>query len=292
MGTVFPQPTLNALPLGARSLYALTDEALFAACGVRVAFTGRDGGVSAGPYASLNTAGHVGDDLQHVARNRGIVFEAMGAPDAPFVVPNQVHGTDIVRIGARRDAERAIEEAAAGADGVVVRAAGVGALLNFADCLPLVIVAPDGSFAVVHAGWRGALAGIAGKAARALAAGGASESPADAAGGSGTGADATPDMRDMAGFNAYIGPHIRSECFETSAEIAARFADAFGAAVLADARHVSLARAVAVDLMRTGMDGARIADCGICTVRHSDRYFSYRASGGTCGRHAAAAIRT
>ena len=97
--------------------------------------------------------------------------------------------------------------------------------------------------------------------------------------------------RDVAGFNAYIGPHIRQECFETSEEIARQFADEYGEDVLADSRHVSLARAVSTDLTRAGLSADRIADAGICTVCNHGRYFSYRASGGVCGRHAAVAVR-
>lgn len=264
-----PKPSLNALPMGAHSVVALTDEALFAACGVRIAFTGREGGTSTGPYASLNTGDHVQDDLQCVLKNRAIVLQALGFPQAKLVVPNQVHGTDIVRVNDVCDAVDAAERAKQGTDAVVVDVPGVAALLNFADCLPLIIVAPDGHFAVVHAGWRGALAGIAGKAVRALAGEGQS----------------------ALGFNAYIGPHIRSECFETSEDIARRFAEAYGSDVLADNRHISLARAVTTDLVRAGISEDRIADAGICTVCNCDRYFSYRAAGGVCGRHAAVAVR-
>ena len=265
-----PFPVLDALPLGAHRLIALTDEALFEACGVRVMFTGRDGGVSVGPYASLNTASHVGDDLGAVNQNRHLVLEAAGAPCARLVVPNQVHGTDLVRISETAEVDAAIGQAEEGADGIVVETSGVAALLNFADCLPLVIVSPSGRFAVVHAGWRGAVAGIAGKAARALAAGDS------------CGADA---------YNAYIGPHIRSECFEVGEDVASQFRDVFGEAVLEGASHVSLARAVTLDLERAGLAASRIADCGICTKCCSERYYSYRASNGECGRHAAFAVR-
>ena len=268
---VLPKPQLNALPLGAHSVSALTDETLFEACGVRVAFMSREGGVSEGAFASLNTGINTDDDMERVRRNQAIVLEAMGCPGAPLVVPNQVHGTAIVRVDGAQDVRRALDEAAAGADAVMVRTPGVAALLNTADCLPLIIVAPSGAFAVVHAGWRGALAGIAGKAARALA----------EAGG-----------EDPAGFNAYIGPHIRQECFETSEEIAAQFADAFGEDVLADSRHVSLARVVGVDLARAGVSAERIADAGICTVCASERYFSYRATDGICGRQAVVAVNS
>ena len=310
---MLPQPHLDALPLGAHSLstladetsqrgqaplthrvekckggpfscemsqqgqspsthFALTDEALFAACGVRVAFMGRAGGVSTGEYASLNTASHVGDDMACVQRNRAIVMETIGCADAPLIVPNQVHGTNVVCVDGMGDVPRVADEAAAGADAVVIRSPGVGTLLNYADCLPLVIVAPSGEFAVVHAGWRSALAGIAGKAARTLA-------------------KCEKGTVPFSHFNAYIGPHIRSECFEVGENIAGQFADTFGSDVLADSGHVSLARAVAVDLARVGMVEGRIVDAGICTACNSDRYFSYRASGGTCGRHAAVAIR-
>ncbi len=267
---MLPIPSLEKRELNGLSV--LTDEALFNACGVRIAFTEREGGVSEGPYASLNTASHVGDDLACVQRNRERVLTMLGgvASSSSLIVPNQVHGTNIVKVASADDVSLATEQVAEGADAVLVGAPGVTALLNFADCLSLIIVAPDGWFAVAHAGWRGALAGIAGKAACVLAA----ESAAD-----------------PAEFNAYIGPHIRSECFETSEEIAIQFADTYGADVLADPRHISLACAVSTDLVRAGLVADRIADSGICTVCNANQYFSYRASGGTCGRHAALAIR-
>ena len=268
-GLMLPKPCLNALPMGAHSVIAITDEALFETCGVRIAFTSREGGTSTGPYASLNTGDHVEDDLECVLHNRAIVLEAIGFAQAPLIVPNQVHGTDIARVSKASDVPAVAACVKEGIDAVMVETPGVGALLNFADCLPLIVVALDGRFVVAHAGWRGALAGIAGKAVRLLAECG----------------------QDAGGFNAYIGPHIHSECFETSEEIARQFADAYGSDVLTDSRHISLARAVMVDLVRAGMSQDRIADAGICTVCNSDRYFSYRAAGGVCGRHAAVAIR-
>ncbi len=249
----------------------LTDEALFAACGVRIAFTARQGGVSAAPYDSLNTAVHVGDDIECVRRNRAIVLEALGFAAAPLVVPNQVHGTEIAHVKSAADVPHMADEAALKADAVMVEALGVAALLSFADCLPLIIVTPSGRFVVVHVGWRGALAGIAGKAARELTA-------------------AAPEGDIPAAFNAYIGPHICPKCFETSEDVASRFADAFVPEVAEGERHVSLARAVAVDLVRAGLAPERIADAGMCTVCSTDRYFSYRAEGVT-GRHAAVAIK-
>lgn len=263
-----PTPSFAVNDFG--SLSALTDEALFGACGVRIMFTGRAGGVSEGHYASLNTASHVGDDPARVSTNRRLVLEAADAADVPFIVPNQVHGTSIACVADAGDVARVEERAAEGVDGIVVQVPQVAVLMNFADCLSLIVVSPSGRFAVAHAGWRGAVQGIAGKAVRALAEG-----------------DAHPPRE----YNAYLGPHIRSECFEVGEDVADRFTSAFGGAVATEFRHVSLARAVSADLVRAGVLHERIADSGICTKCHPNRYFSYRATDAACGRHAAFAVR-
>lgn len=276
-----PLPTLTAQP-GA-SVPFLTDEALAARFGVRIAFTGREGGVSGGAFGSLNLGGHVGDSPDAVRENRARLLRAMGAGKAQLIVPNQVHGTELVQVdgaGAEQVAS-ARDAAAAGADGVLVAAANVAALLCFADCCPVILVAPSGRFAVVHAGWRGAVAGIVGKAARALAA-------ADA---TACGVAACEAAQVAAGINAYIGPHIRQECFEVGEDVAARFAERFGRACVPGERQVSLAAAVSADLQAAGVCPERIADAGICTMCRPEEFFSYRASGGVCGRHGAAAVR-
>lgn len=322
------------------------DVRLARACGVRIAFTGRAGGVSAPPYDTLNLGSHVDDDPRAVAENRALLVDALAhgfadADDASFaaadaggrradaagacgegarradapaavscIVPNQVHGTDGVVLGCGQDADAVQRLADEGADYVVVEQPNAAALLCFADCAPVVIVSPTGRFAVAHAGWRGAVAGIAGKAARHLAtldaaalglgpqeavlrdatAQGALSLGAHGHGACGNGAGEGAASL-LGGCNAYIGPHIHSECFECGADVTARFADRFGQGALADASHVSLAEAVRIDLVRAGMDPARIVDSGVCTMCNAGEYFSYRASGGVCGRQAAAALR-
>ena len=265
-----PLPVLDALPLGAHRVMALTDDALFQACGVRIAFFGRDGGVSVGQFSSLNCSPDVGDSPQAVKRNHGIVCEALGVPDARLFVPCQVHGVDIVQVGesAGEGALRSQERQTA--DGLLVAQRGVVALLNSADCPIVNVVSPTGRFVIFHAGWRGAVAGIAGKALQALV---------------------QLDAGDPSGYNAYIGPHIRSECFQVQADVSRRFLDEFGQGCVPDDRHVSLAAAITQDLTRNGMDISRIADAGICTKCNPDRYYSYRATDGKCGRHGAAAVR-
>lgn len=250
----------------------LTDDALFQKAKVRIAFTGRTGGISAEPYSALNLGSHVGDSLGDVLVNRDRLLCALAPADCHLLVPNQVHGTVVLPIDSNEDeyvddARRTISE---GADGVAVSCKKVAALLCYADCTPVIVVSPTGRFAVVHAGWRGAVEGIVGKAVRLLA-------------------DADGD--DPSQFNVYIGPHIRQECFETGEEVTQRFADQFGEECVVDSRHVSLAQAVSIDAMRAGVAAERIVDACICTKCNPEDYFSYRASGGTCGRHGAFAVR-
>ena len=259
-------------------LYAYTDEDLFDACGVRVAFTERSGGFSLGAFASLNL-GSDGDDDDVIRLNRTALVHAMGAESTPerLVCPVQVHGDGIAWVeDSGPSYEQALAEALEGRDAVLVTCQDVGALLRFADCLPLILVAPGGAFSVVHCGWRGAAAHLAAKAARALV----------------ERAACSPQA-----LNAYIGPYIHSECFEVGLETAEHFVREFGEDVVNALEgqgrphyYVNLAASVSLDLRTVGLDGERIVDCDICTVCNNDRFFSFRAQDGVCGRHGAYAI--
>lgn len=281
MALELPLPQLAERTLGA--LHIVTDDALALKTGVRVAFTGRVGGVSEGPYASLNLGSHVHDDAAAVVENRRLLADALGVSPERLIVPNQVHGTNLVTVDSA-DAEvvaTAAEQAASpeGADGIIVSAPDVAALLCFADCVPAIIVSPTGRFAVVHAGWRGVEASIAPKAVAAMA-------RADASAGA-----FADEQAAAASYNVYLGPHIHGECFETGADVHKLFVTKFGEACAVDARRIDLKMALSVDLARVGVASERIVDAGICTVCNSDEYFSYRASGGVCGRHGAVAVR-
>ncbi len=256
------------------SIDALTDEDLLAACGVRIAFTERTGGLSAPPYDCLNVGDHVQDEPELVAGNRARLLSAFDACGASVVNPLQVHGDRIVEVSSEEDADRAIAIAREGADSVVVSCDGVAALLCFADCMPVIVVSPDGSFAVVHAGWRGVCNRIAVHSVESLA---------------------RLSGVDPAAFNVYIGPYIRSCHFRVDGDLPERFAALFGdSTVIEDSEgvRVDLGHAMRVQLGEAGIDSRRIADAGFCTVCSQERFFSYRGSGGTCGRHGAFAVRS
>ena len=279
---VLPDPELTKGRFASISAYS--DEALYAATGVRIAFTTREGGVSEGPYASLNLGSHVKDDIASVQENRQRVLQALANEGTPLFVPNQVHGDVVLELGDPENIDASLSSAGAqalalqaqdGADGLVVHAQDAAALLCYADCVPVVIVSPTGRFAVVHAGWRGVDNLIAVKAVRAMA-------RADEAA---LGAEAASV------YNVYIGPHIGPECFETGPDVHARFVSQFGEACAFDGTHIDLAEGLRIQLEQAGVSRSRICDLAKCTVCENDEFFSYRGQGGTCGRHGAFAVR-
>lgn len=279
---VLPDPELTKGRFASISAYS--DEALYAATGVRIAFTAREGGVSEGPYASLNLGSHVKDDIASVRENRHRVLQAFSNEGTSLFVPNQVHGDTVLELGDPENIDASLSSAEAqalalqaqdGADGLVVHARDAAALLCYADCIPVVIVSPTGRFAVVHAGWRGVDNLIAVKAVRAIARADKAVLGAEAA----------------SAYNVYIGPHIGPECFETGPDVHARFVSQFGEACAFDGTHIDLAEGLRIQLEQAGVNRSRICDLAKCTVCENDEFFSYRGQGGTCGRHGAFAVR-
>lgn len=253
-----------------------TDDKLFDITGIRVAFTTRHGGVSDGDYEGLNLGLHVEDKKDAVIANRKLTLEAIGAPSGIVVVcPNQVHGSNVCEISSTSAAELdvAIKEAHEGADALVVTCKDVCAMLCYADCVPVILASPTGAFAVIHAGWRGVVYRIVEKAVEHLC---------EAVG-------AHPST-----LNAYIGPYIHKECFEVGADTLEIFEKEFADAkesVCIGADHVDLGAAIKTTLIGNGIDRKRIADLDKCTSCNTDEFYSYRASGGRCGRHGALAFR-
>ncbi len=153
--------------------------------GGSVLFTSRGGGVSEGPYASLNLGRATGDLPERVERNRELLAARVGRG---LRGARQVHGTVVRRPGGE----------AAEADGQVVTDADAALVLT-ADCLAVALVA-DGAVAMLHGGWRGLAGGIVAEGMRSLRESGA-RGPVTAA----------------------LGPAARACCYEVGEEVHAHF---------------------------------------------------------------------
>jgi YfiH family protein len=230
--------------------------------GARVAFSTREGGVSEGPYASLNLGILTDDAPERVRENRGVLATSLGLGDAPIAMGLQVHGTEL----ATWDAPPAPEEAAyrgpvealREADGHVTDVEGLALLVLAADCLPVALAAP-GRVAMLHCGWRGIAGGIVARGVEAF-----DEAPA-----------------------AIVGPGIGPCCFEVGPEVLEPFADVPGAARgrMLDLRMVAEAR-----LRAAGVE--RVEHVDECTFCREDLFFSHRRDGGVTGRQGGLVWRT
>jgi YfiH family protein len=237
------------------------------AAGVAHGFSLRTGGVSTGPFSSLNLGSSVGDDEAAVRENHDRLRRAAGI-NGPIVTANQVHGDRVVD-GRLREIYASTEPQPDGADAVLALSdAAVG--VRVADCVP-VLIAAGGAAAAVHSGWRGTRLQIAARAVRALQ---------HASG------------EDPAQMLAAIGPSIGRCCYEVSPELAAMFRGLFGAEAADDpARtprpHLDLRHCVEWSLVRAGVPADRVEQVEGCTSCDSGAWFSHRRDKGRTGRHLA-----
>jgi YfiH family protein len=127
-----------------------------AALPTRHGFFTRRGGVSEGPYASLNCSLSGGDDPAAVAENRARAARALGADPAMLVGLTQVHGIEVVRVETPW-----APGAGPRADAMVCATPGIALGIVTGDCAPVLFADPQaGVIGAAHAGWRGALAGV------------------------------------------------------------------------------------------------------------------------------------
>ena len=133
------------------------------ASGLDAAVTGRAGGVSTGPYESLNLSLSVGDDPANVLENRRRLAAAFAAEPGDFVFARQVHGAGVRVVG---DADRGsgavtLDDAIPDTDALVTATPGLVLAILTADCVPIVLHdAEAGILACVHSGWRGTVARV------------------------------------------------------------------------------------------------------------------------------------
>jgi hypothetical protein len=260
---------------------------ILSAAGVRHGFSLRAGGVSRGPFASLNLSRSVGDEAGAPEENLARLAAAAGlrGPGALFAAA-QVHGDRVLQIheGSLAELLAATEQAAVSGesaaamlhapagDAVVSLDPGSAAAVRVADCVPILLYDPRArAAAAVHAGWRGARLSIPARGVRAL----------------GVAAGARP-----AQVLAAIGPSIGRCCYEVSGELASIFRGLFGVHVADDPAtttkpHLDLRAAVEVSLRRAGLGPGRIEHVGGCTSCDPQRLFSHRRDRGRTGRHLA-----
>jgi YfiH family protein len=243
------------------------------------AFTTRLGGVSSGPFASLNF-GNPGDlavphrdPIANIRANYGLVLGAIGCEGRELIEVHQVHGGVVHEVCACRPAHPTASDTRA--DALVTDDPTRALAVRIADCAPVLIASADGRIvAAVHAGWRGVVAGVVTESVRRMRL-------------------LSPEAR-TSGLAAAVGPCISAANFEVGPEVAAEFRRVFGAdtphvrAGSGDRFHADLKAALAEQLRHLGV--ATIDVLPHCTYADPSLFFSHRRAtheGIVVGRHAA-----
>lgn len=245
--------------------------------GLEHAVSTRHGGVSVGPFASLNLSTSVGDDRANVEVNTQRLAAALGVPRGHFTTTWLVHGNRVVRADASHRGQLIAQ-----ADGIITDVPGLPLIQRFGDCVPLLVYDPRRhAVGLAHAGWRGTAIGMATALVEAMA---------------------TAFGSDPADMVAVVGPAIGPCCYEVGPEVveAVRRAmpeaphvliwPAVGAgspAAFSNGRrpHLDLWEANRWQLAQAGVGQVEVA--GVCTRCRRDLFFSHRGDGGRTGRFGA-----
>jgi YfiH family protein len=249
---------------------------------VCAAFTLRTGGVSVGPYESLNLGAGIGDSPEAVEENRRRVRERLRLPAEPVWL-EQVHGVQVVELGTAAGGGTGVEVGtrveggtavqlgtiavpATKADAAVTHVTGQVCAIRVADCMPVLFAARDGSaVGASHAGWRGLAGGVL---------------------------EATVSRLSVPASDviAWMGPAIGPQHFEVGEDVRTAFTASDAGAQSAFVRNArgrwqcdlyALARRRLAALGVMAVYGG-----GWCTFAEADRFFSYRRDGQS-GRMAA-----
>ncbi|MEQ9940668.1 purine nucleoside phosphorylase YfiH [Pectobacterium aroidearum] len=219
---------------------------------VKSCSTTRIGGHSVAPYDSLNLGNHVSDEPVHVTANRQTLVDMAGLPAMPHWL-EQVHGTDVIRIGEESSTSVCGDAAYTDKKGQVCA-------VMTADCLPVLFCAINGDeVAAAHAGWRGLHAGVLEETLACFR------------------AQPTQIM-------AWLGPAIGPDAFEVGPEVRDAFIQHDSAAASAFRPEGNKFFADIYQLARLRLRAAGVTQIfggNACTVSEPHKFFSYRRDGVT-----------
>ena len=244
---------------------------LAGAAGLYHAVTTRTGGFSPHPYAGLNLGLNTGDSAENVFRNHAALARSLHFDVLRIASSRQVHGTRIMHVTRppSRQPPGRMAYSHDGFDALITSLTGITLMVRVADCVPVLLFDPvRRALAVIHAGWKGTLAGIT----------------------AGTLAEMSSSCGSQPGdIIAGIGPSIGPCCFCVGRETADLFYRRvpWSDSVISERSgmaHIDLREANRLQLVSGGCRSGNIDMCDICTSCRSDIFFSHRREQGKTGR--------
>lgn len=248
---------------------------LLAALGLPHGFSTRIGGVSVGPWASLNLdsgaltsrAGLLSDEPDAQQLNQQLFLAAIGCAGCSVATAKQVHAADVMTFAAVPD----VNAPPGCADGLTTASRNLVLAIRTADCVPILLADRNRrAVAAVHAGWRGVVSGVLPATITALS---------------------ERHHVEPADLCVAIGPCIGLPHFEIGPEVAEAFVQAgLGDALdhnLGPRPHADMSFALVIQLRCAGVAAESIDRTDRCTFEHNEEFFSHRRDRGITGRLAA-----
>ncbi len=235
---------------------------------IEAGFSTRNGGVSRPPYNSLNLGAGTDDPKHNVEANRATLARTFGREPHQLLTVRQVHGTDILVIDEENPDLTHFQNVES--DAIVTNQSGIMVGVLVADCYPVLLHDPVKKVAAaVHAGWRGAAAGLIGKVVSAMK------------------ADFSCRPGDLL---AAVGPGIGAHKYLVDRPVRDAFRDGSGYWE-AISRELSLGqwqldlrKSCRLQLEAAGVEAGNIDEVDECTCCHRELFFSYRRDRGDTGR--------
>ncbi len=228
---------------------------------VKHAVSTRVGGVSRGPYDSLNLSYRVGDEPLRVKENRMLLSYALDMDLSRLVQVNQVHGNKVLKVNLSNWPK--VGELLGDGDGLITSEPGIPLAILVADCLPVFFYDPTHkAIGLAHAGWRGTVGHVAAKTLLAM-----SEAFGTRPG----------EVR------AAMGPCVGPCCYEVGENVKTELGCVFpwGGEVLRKCGEMQwkldLPEANARQLVEIGLKPENLIRPKLCTIENIGLFYSHRA---------------
>jgi YfiH family protein len=211
----------------------------------------RRGGVSTGPFTSLNLGFKTLDKTDRVRENRRRFFNSVSLSAEMLAVPQQVHSDQVMCVS--------LPGIVSETDALITKTPGIVLSIQIADCLPIYLYDSENvCIGLVHAGCRGSAISIASKTVQYM----------------NTCFGSNPEN-----IRAFLGPSIGPCCYRVGSDVVSQFSKNY-----ISGTNLNLWKCNSEQLMRCGVKSGNIIISRLCTVCHSDLFFSHRGSGNHTGR--------
>lgn len=237
---------------------------------VRHCFTTKQGGVSKGIYASLNTSPFKDEPKEVTNKNLDIVCSSIGVDYTKLVMSKQVHGDNVLVVDENfLKAKSSNNQPSQGYDALITDLPEIPLMTFYADCVPIFLLDPVNKvIGLVHSGWRGTALHIVEKTVE--------------------------KMKKIYNTKpehllAAIGPSIERDCFEVDGDTAEIFRNSFNnydeiALMKGNGKYlIDLWLANKKMLLESGVRQQNINESQMCTRCNRELFFSHRRDKGRNG---------